>query len=254
MRNKSVWFEKLPVFIVMIALSSCAIVTINVNFPAQEVRKAYEDLEEELLLGPQENPEDIQEDMQKENQEQPEQQPQTPPDDSETGDHQTPEMSERSEGGSIMKRREILTLRSILDIDIISSAYAQEGLSATIGNEVRKMPTVLKAYDRRRARLSGINSLLTSGNIGEGNAGELVERLAISAAQRTLLLKENSDRKIIMRGMALAIIKIDKLPVNRENLEEVYPQASVQFAAARRNRAQAGWWIQLPNGKWTQRR
>ncbi len=64
---------------------------------------------------------------------------------------------------------------------------------------------------------------------------------------------ENADRRIIIRGMAAAIVKINKIDPTPENINRVLPQAAEQFAAVRRDKAMPGWWIQLPDGRWVQK-
>ena len=53
-----------------------------------------------------------------------------------------------------------------------------------------------------------------------------------------------------MKGMAQAIIKINRAQLNEDNLKQVMPQAVEQFAAIRRDSAKKGWWIQSPDGNW----
>lgn len=64
---------------------------------------------------------------------------------------------------------------------------------------------------------------------------------------------ENENRKTVMKGMAKAIIRINRVPENEENLKQVMPQAIEQFASIRRDSAKKGWWIQDTNGNWTKK-
>jgi hypothetical protein len=50
--------------------------------------------------------------------------------------------------------------------------------------------------------------------------------------------------------MAKAIIRVNRVPENSENLNQVTPQAKEQFAGIRRDAAKKGWWIQDANGNW----
>jgi len=53
--------------------------------------------------------------------------------------------------------------------------------------------------------------------------------------------------------MARAIIRINRVPENEENLRQVVPQATQQFAAIRRDSAKKGWWVQDSNGNWSKK-
>lgn len=211
--------------------SSCAIVTVNINFPAQDVRRAYESLEEEMLKAPQDGK-----------------------DKKEEGGTRTPESSSREIEdpiyGEALSLRKLVFLGLPFRFDIHASAWAQEQLSERITAELKGMPEVTKAYSRRSQRLESINGMLSAGKVGEGNDGLLYERAPLTEGEKRLVEDENSDRKAIIGGMTRAILKLDNMPLSDENISQVYPQAAAQFAATRRARAQAGWWVQLPNGRW----
>jgi hypothetical protein len=64
---------------------------------------------------------------------------------------------------------------------------------------------------------------------------------------------ENANRKTVVSGMAKAIIRINRVPENEQNLKQVMPQAVEQFAAIRRDSAKKGWWIQSPDGNWSRK-
>jgi hypothetical protein len=70
---------------------------------------------------------------------------------------------------------------------------------------------------------------------------------------RTLISMHNENKKTVINGMARAIIRINRLPENEQNLRQVLPQAVEQFAAVRRDSAKKGWWIQDPYGNWTRK-
>jgi hypothetical protein len=220
---------------VFIYLPSCAIVTVNVYFPAEEVRKAYENLEEELVKPPQEKaPEPGK----------------TPKKESPKGEPQSlrgyPEKPQ-------LKSRKIIVLKRRFLLDIGTPAFAQGDLSGEIANEIRSMPEVVEAFRRVGPRLGILNSMRSQGKVGEGNRGLLVQRGNLTGGERAAFNAENSDRQIIIRGMATAIVKINKLEPTPENVNRVLPQAAEQFAELRRDKAQPGWWIQLPNGAWVQK-
>lgn len=217
------------VILTLIGLSSCAIVTVNVYFPAEEVQEAYKSLEEELLR------------------------PQ-PPQGETPGAAQPPEgqpqsLIEYPEKPQI-KSRKLIALKRKFSIEIAAPAWAQDNLSKQITNEIRKMPDVLAAFRSRGGRLGVINNMLTQGKVGEGNEGLLVERGALTGDEGQALNAENSDRRTIIRGMARTIVKINQLEETDENISRLLPQAGEQFAEVRRDEAKPGSEVQLSNGEW----
>jgi hypothetical protein len=64
---------------------------------------------------------------------------------------------------------------------------------------------------------------------------------------------ENQNRQTVIQGMTKAIIRINRLPENEANLNQVMPQATEQFASIRRDSAKKGWWIQDPSGNWAKK-
>jgi len=142
---------------------------------------------------------------------------------------------------------------SSIKFELVTSAYAQEpGLSDKIAEIVKKMPDVVNAYKEMGARISDIDKLRHSGAVGEGNNGMLAIRdeKLLPPDQKKLISAENENRKTVINGMAKAIIRINRVPENEQNLKQVMPQAVEQFAAIRREAAQKGWWIQSSDGNW----
>ena len=222
----------------LIYLSTCAVVTVNVYFPAEEVKEAYKNLEEELVKPPQEKSPETR-------------QPQKAP------------KKESPEGGPQSLRnypkelhlgsRRVIVLKRRFSTNIISPAFAQGDLSGEIANEIRNMPEVVEAFRRMGPRLVVLNSMRSQGRVGEGNNGLLVQRGNLTGGETAAFSAENADRQIIIRGMATAIVKINKIKPTVENINSVLPQAAEQFAAVRRDKAEPDWWIQLPNGRWVQK-
>jgi len=137
--------------------------------------------------------------------------------------------------------------------ELIASAYAQEsGMADNIAQIVKRMPEVVNAYKEMGARLGNSDRLRDSGAVGEGNNGMLVVRdeKLMTPESRSLVTIENENRRTVMNGMARAIIRINRVPENDQNLKQVQPQAVEQFAGLRRDSAKKGWWIQDPNGNW----
>jgi hypothetical protein len=142
---------------------------------------------------------------------------------------------------------------SSIRFEWVSSAHAQEpGLSNQIAEIVRKMPDVVNAYKEMGARIADIDKMRDSGAVGEGNSGMLVIRdeKLLTATQKNLIAAENENRRTVINGMARAIIRINRVPENDQNLKQVLPQAVEQFASLRRDAAKKGWWIQSPDGNW----
>ena len=192
--------------------AACAVITVNIYFPEKDVKEAYKELEKELMT-PGEKPA--------------EKKPAPSP-----GEKARPESSIRFE--------------------FVASAYAQETATAEkIADMVKKMPDVVNAYREMGARIGDTDRLRDSGAVGEANDGLLAPReTGLSAADRKIVDAENADRKTVINGMARAIVRINRLPENADNLRQVTPQAAGQFAAIRRDAAKKGWWIQNPDGNW----
>jgi len=222
---------QLLILTVLIPLSSCAIVTVNIYFPAEEVREAYKSLEEELLKSPEEPA--------------PENAPQK-----ETPKGQPQSLRNYPDKPQLESRR-IVLLKRRFDLVVGTPAWAQGDIASQITSEIRKMPDVLQAFRSRGKRLGSINNLLSQGKVGEGNKGLLVKRGNLAGQETADFSAENSDRQVIIKGMATAIVKINNLDMTPENINRVLPQAAEQFAQVRRDEAQPGSDIQLPDGSWS---
>ena len=197
-----------------ILLISCAIITVNIYFPEKEVQEAYKALEKELMTPEGNKPEGT-----------PEKKTETPP-------------------------------QSSIRWEWVPSAMAQASeLSGEISNVVKKMPDVVAAYREMGSRLSKIDRLRDSGVVGEGKNGLLAVRdeKGVTPADRSLISAENENRGTIMNGMARAIVRINRVPENEQNIKQVMPQAVEQFASVRRSSAKKGWWVQESDGNWSQK-
>jgi hypothetical protein len=197
-----------------ILLISCAIITVNIYFPEKEVQEAYKALEKELMTPEETKPEGT-----------PEKKTETPP-------------------------------QSSIRWEWVPLAMAQPSeLSGKIADVVKKMPDVVAAYKEMGARLPQIDRLRNSGAVGEGKNGllEVREEKGVTPADRSLISAENENRRTIMNGMARAIVRINRVPENEQNIKQVMPQAVEQFASVRRSSAQKGWWIQESDGNWSRK-
>lgn len=145
---------------------------------------------------------------------------------------------------------------SFIKFELLTSAHAQEpGLPEKIAEIVKKMPDVANAYKEMGARIGDIDKMRDSGAVGEGKDGMLAirEEKLLTPDQKKLIGLENANRKTVITGMTKAIIRINRVPENEQNLNQVMPQAVEQFAAIRRDSAKKGWWIQSPDGNWSRK-
>jgi hypothetical protein len=206
----------------LLSFAACAIITVNVYFPEKDVKSAYNSLEDELL------------------QPTPKKENLTP----------APKPSSHLQGPTL------LALGGPWRIAMVADAFAQDDLSQRIAEEIKGYPEVLAAYKGLGQRLERMNQLRDKGLVGEGKDGRVVLRAKppqIGDAEVKLTDEENKDREVIMNGMAKAIAKLNKQEPTSSNIAKMKPQASETFASLRRDKAQPGWWIQLPDGAWKQK-
>ena len=145
--------------------------------------------------------------------------------------------------------------QSLLRFELAAVAYAQEeSLSVKIADTVKRMPEVVEAYRQMGVRVSDMDRLRDAGLVGEANTGLLVKREGtLSSGDEKLVEMENENRTTVIRGMTKAIIRINRLPENEENMEQLLPQATEQFAAIRVDSAKKGWWVQDKDGNWSRK-
>ncbi len=221
---------------VLIMMQACATITVNVYFPAEEVREAYINLEEELLK-PQEGDEPVSE---------------SPPEKEKSITE--PQGVWKYPDKPLLTYRRFIRLRKKFSLDLSKFAWAQDNIAKEITNKIRNMPAVVRAFQSRGRRLGEINKMLSDHKVGEGNQGLLVPRVDLTPQERNSLDAENKDRRIIIDGMARAIVEINGLEASSENVNRVAPEAAQQFAAVRRSEAKPGWATQLPDGSWATRK
>lgn len=225
-RRKEMFRHKEHLFVLtlgaLMSFVACAIITVNIYFPEKDVKSAYKSLEDELL------------------QPTPKKEDSTP----------APKPSSRLERGYLA------TGAGLWRIALVADAFAQEDLSQRIAEEIKTYPEVVAAYKGRGQRLARLKQLKDQGFVGEANDGKVVLRAKppqVAEAEAKLVQEENKDRDVIMNGMAKAILKLNKQEPTSANLARVKPQASETFASLRRDEAQPGCWIQLPDGTWKQK-
>ncbi len=211
-------------FIIMF-LFSCAVITVNIYFPARDVEKAYENLENQLMKPPAAKP-------------------------------GAPSSTKPKTSPPAKPAPPSSSPQSFLNPStwFVSVAYAEDNLAVQISQHIMRMPDVVNAYRRMGKRLPIINRLRDRRLVGEANTGFLTPFTRLKRNDALALSDENHDRSIVILGMAKAILEINHLPINKKNLDKVYPKAAAQFADLRRKKAKPGWKIQLPNGKWVVKR
>ncbi len=202
---------------VIFTIASCAVITVNVYFPEKDVKEAYKNLEDELMK----------------------------PDNAAPDKQETPAKEKPAQDKP----------ESSIRFDFVSSAYAQDSdLAKRIADTIRKMPDVVAAYRAIGAVIPDLDRLRSNGAVGEANNGLLVPREGtMSPSDKQLVDMVNADRKIVINGMAKAILRINRSPENADTLKQVIPQATEQFAGIRRDTAKKGWWIQDTNGNWAKK-
>jgi len=209
--------------ILLLAALSCIHVVVNVYFPASEAKGALASLEDELLAG---SPGKTPSAQEKPAQPATPQEPATPP-------------KGPREGAwlGLFHPQVVYAAGSVTEEEIY--------------NRIKSMPQVVEAYQRIGARMARVDALRQSGLVGEGNDGLLKPRQAIPDRrdQRTIE-EENADRLIVIRGLAKAALLAQGEAVTEAALNRVEPDAAATFASLRREKAQAGWWIQMPDGSW----
>jgi len=110
-------------------------------------------------------------------------------------------------------------------------------------------PAIRALKDSMRDRASQLKPFLSAGQVGIGKDGLLVVRsldgvpLGTQATIRRLVEAENRDRMSLYREIAKA---------NKFGDERI-PDIQRIFAETWIAKAEPGWWIQQPDGKWVQR-
>lgn len=193
--------------------ASCATITVNVYFPAEEVREAYSSLEEEFLA-------------------QPPAQPAPPPAAKPTPG---PQSKASYPDKPVLSERKVIALKKEISLDFGEYAWAQGNIAQQITEKIRNMPDVIAAYKRRSQRLATIRQMVSQGLVAEGDQGLLVQRGSLTPEQTQAFNAENADRSVIIRGMAKAIVEINNIEPTPENIEKVLPEAARQFASVRRS-------------------
>ncbi|MCI4398039.1 MAG: DUF1318 domain-containing protein [Acidobacteria bacterium] len=212
----------LGVTLVVMATLACIHVVVNVYFPESAAKGALATLEDELLKGS----------------------PATTPKPGEAPPVVPAPEQPQPKPQSFLNR-----------IAPVQTAYAAGPITEDeMYSRIKNMPDVVEAYQRIGARMSRVDALRASGAVGEGKDGMLVVRGTLSDRrdQRTID-DENQDRVVVIKGLARAAVLAQGLQPTEPNIAQVLQDAKSTFAALRRERAAAGWWIQMPDGSWKQK-
>lgn len=208
-------------FVVILYSVSCATITVNVYFPAEEVREAYSNLEEEFLEQGSKGDSGAEKKQ---------------PDASKPASTPAPQsMRKYPEKPVLTSERKYLVIKKEISLDFSEYAWAQGNIAEQITQKIRSMPDVIQAYKNRSRRLSEINQMLSAGLVAEGSQGLLIKKGALTPEQTQAFNAENADRQIIIRGMARAIVEINNIEPTPENIDKVLPEAARQFASVRQS-------------------
>lgn len=209
-------FSPLVLLIVVSVLTvTCARITVNVYFPAAEIRNAAEDIEQRVRESEESPPDSA---------------PGAPlaPTAPSTPD---PKPSTSSIHWSFW------ALHVTLDVP---SAIAQN-ININITT-----PAIRGLVQSRQQRYSSLVPLFAAGTLGENNRGLLEVRpapdlsLQDKARANTLSVQENRDRQQLYTELA----KANNIPSDKVT------EIARIFAEVNRQKAQVGWWIQTPDGTW----
>ena len=201
-------------------LAACAVITVNVYFPEKAAKEAYKSLDDMLLKSGTKTPAG--------------QPAPTPPAEPQAQPPQS---------------------RLLDNLSLVTPAYADESEADKLAIELSSMPEVLKAYDDMSHRLTRLNQLFASGAVGLTNQGLVTvrDKSKLGAQDESMVTAENQSRKTVVNSMAKAILKLNKQQESKAALDQVMGKAAATFADTRRDEAQPGWWVQLPNGRWVQK-
>lgn len=220
---------KLLLALASLCLAACAVITVNVYFPEKAAKEAYKSLDD-MLLKSGEKPS---------GQKVPPGLPPAPA---------TPQDKPQSR-----------LLDRMPEFSLVAQAYAADtdADAEALAVELSSMPEVLKAYDDMSKRLPRLNALFAGGMVGLSKQGLVVAPPAakgkLSPQDEALLAAENQSRKTVITSMAKAILKLQKQKETKEALNLVLAKAATTYADTKREAAQPGWWVQLPNDRWVQK-
>ncbi|AJE02328.1 DUF1318 domain-containing protein [Geobacter pickeringii] len=204
-------------------LAACAIITVNVYFPEKAVKEAYKSLDEMLLKRGEEKP----------------------------AAEPKPAEEPKGEGAKPQSR----LFDELPSLSLVPEACAADNYADDLAVELSSMPDVLKAYDEMSSRLPRLRALFEGGVVGVNSQGliEVRDKGKVPPADEALVKAENASRKVVVTGMAKAILKLNKQKESKAAINQVLPKAAATYAEIKREEAKPGWWMQLQNGRWVQK-
>ena len=227
-------------------LAACAVITVNVYFPEKDVKQAYKSLDEMLLKqgGDTKKPAD--------GQPAEGQTPEAQPPATQPAGEQPPGTEEKKPPEEVKPQSSLSGTR--FDFSLVSVANAAENIADELAVEMSSMPEVIKAYADIKANISKLNALRDSGAVGENKQGLISIRDKGKLGDNEAFVKAvNESRKVVITGMAKAILKVNKQPETKAGMNQVLGKAAAMFADVRQEKAKPGWWIELANGRWVQK-
>ena len=220
--------KKLLAFLMIPFLFSCATITVNVYFPDKDVEAAYENIESGLDF-------DV-----------------VPKKDTAAA---TPKAKPKSKSRSAA-------------FFGVTQAWADPKIN--INAELGKMEEVQEAQARRKERIDLLGQLFGARLIGLGKDG-LIARVPKNLQGDTpaspadffeddgdtgfvkFVAAENKDRKILVRGMAVATLRaMKKDEKDKDELANFIEDSGGKFAELQMKKVQEGWFYQDSDGKWKQ--
>ena len=117
---------------------------------------------------------------------------------------------------------------SILSLSLLFLAMVPSSALADSASE---------ATERIKDRLPQVDAMKAAGEVGEDAAGFLAPRGDLGPRQKSIVDKENADRRLIYQTVAAR---------TGESVEAIGKQRAIQIAT----RARAGVWLQKPDGEW----
>lgn len=204
-------------------LAACAIITVNVYFPEKAVKEAYKSLDEMLLKKGEEK----------------------------SATDQTPAEEPKAPETKPQSR----LFDELPSLSLVSEARASDNYAEDLAVELSSMSEVLKAYEEMSGRLPRLRALLDGGVVGINAQGliEVRDKGKLTPQDDVLVKAENGSRKVVVTGMAKAIIKLNKQKESKAVINQVLPKAAATYSEIKREEAKPGWWVQLQNNRWVQK-
>lgn len=209
-------------------LFSCATITVNVYFPDKDVEAAYEDIERGLDF-------DV-----------------------------TPTRKDTATAPAKTKTKSQAFFGA-------TQAWAEGRIN--INAELEKMEDVQASLERRKDRIETFAALLDRHVVGiskdamlarlkvlssEEMAGAIADIFGVAAdtASRQLdkfIADENKDRKILIRGMAVATLRAtEQDETDKSALAEAVEKSTLLFVKSQMKKLKDAWYYQTDDGKWVQ--